>query len=408
MRLAFRLFGALVGLVLLSVAVLAGLYFSYRQHIPDLAQAQHVDTHFAKAIDADLARKARNRLVELRRTGFYPSVSVAVSVNGVVVWREAQGFAGLEDRRAATVETPYAIGSVSKSLTASVVMRLADKGQIALDTDIHGYVPKFPPLPYAVTSRQLLSHQAGIRHYKFQWSPPLFSDFGSNVEYRSVSDSLSVFDKDPLLFEPDTAFSYSTYGYTLLSAVVEGATGHPFLTVMQEELFGPTGMTLSGGDEKRRPVAGRASDYQSVGRDEHVLAAPDTNSSNKWAGGGFRSTPTDLARFGAALLDGRIVSPQSRDQMFTPRKLRNGKVNPQDYGLGFRIDTITDPAHPGKSWRAVHHGGVAVGSQAMLVLLPEKNVVVAITVNATTQPPALGLFDAATDLAVLFAESGSP
>lgn len=408
MRLAFRIIGALFVLVLLAAGVLAGLYFSYRQPVPDLAQARNIDAHFAKSIDPDVGHKASARLADLRRAGSYPSVSVAVTMNGVVVWQEAQGFAGLENGRAATVDTPYAIGSVSKSLTASVVMRLADKGMIDLDKDIHNYVPKYPVLPYSVTSRQLLSHQAGIRHYRFEWSPPLFSDFGSTIEYRSVSDSLSVFEKDPLLFEPDTGFGYSTYGYTLLSAVVEGATGRPFLAVMQDELFGPAGMALSGADDKLRPVTGRASDYQSFGSGGYVLPAPFANSSNKWAGGGFRSTPTDLVHFGVALLDGRIVSPQSRGQMFTPRKLRNGKVNPQDYGLGFRIDTITDPDYPGKSWRAVHHGGVAVGSQAMLVMLPGENIVVAITANAMTQPPALGLFDAATDIAVLFAENGTP
>jgi serine beta-lactamase-like protein LACTB, mitochondrial len=165
-------------------------------------------------------------------------------------------------------------------------------------------------------------------------------------------------------------------------------------------------MTLSGPDDKLKPVPGRARDYMNVARDEHVLAAPETNSSNKWAGGGFRSTPQDLARFGIALLDGQVVSAEARELMFTPRKLKNGKTNLQDYGLGFRVDTIKDSAYPGKSWRAVHHGGVAVGSQAMLVLLPKERVVVALTANATTQPPGRGMFDAATDLALMFAEAG--
>jgi CubicO group peptidase (beta-lactamase class C family) len=140
-------------------------------------------------------------------------------------------------------------------------------------------------------------------------------------------------------------------------------------------------------------------------RDGHVIAAPETNSSGKWAGGGFRSTPSDLARLGVALLDGKVVSAQSLEAMFTPRTLRDGNVNPQDYGLGFRIDEIKDPAYPGKSWRAVHHGGVAVGSQAMFVLLPKERVVVALATNASTQPPGRGMFDAATDIAILFAEA---
>lgn len=399
-----RFFGALVALVVLLIAGLAAFYLSIRQPVPDLASPRWTEARSTDRASPDVLHKARARLVELRQEGGYPSVSVAVAVGGQVVWLGALGFADLERKTEATIDTPYAIGSVSKSLTAAVAMRLVDQGRLDLDKDVRVYVPAFPQKAYPITARQLLSHQAGIRHYRFEFSPPTFSDFGSNTQFASVGDSLKVFADDPLSFEPDTSFQYSTYGYTLLSAVIEGAAGRPFLEVMQAELFEPLAMTLSGSDDKRRPVAGRAGDYQNLARDEHVIAAPETNSSNKWAGGGFRSTPQDLVRFGTALLDGQVVPAEARELMFTPRKLKNGKINPQDYGLGFRVDTITDPAYPGKSWRAVHHGGVAVGSQAMLVLLPKERVVVALTANATTQPPGRGMFDAATDLALMFAE----
>ena len=152
-------------------------------------------------------------------------------------------------------------------------------------------------------------------------------------------------------------------------------------------------------------MPGRASDYQNILRDGAVLPAPFTNSSGKWAGGGFRGTPTDLARFGAALLRGEVVGRETLQVMFTPRTLANGKVNRQNYALGVRVDQITDPAFPGKSWRAVHHGGVAVGSQAMLVMLPDQKIVVALSANATRQPPGQGMFDTATDIALVFAET---
>jgi serine beta-lactamase-like protein LACTB, mitochondrial len=405
MRRVLKILGALVALAIILVAGLAAYYFAIRQPVPDLAAASHVVTRLAEGANPDVVKRAQERLAELRRVGGYPSVSVAVAVGGEVVWLEAQGYADLEAKAKAAIETPYAVGSVSKSLTAAVAMRLFDQGRLDLDKDVRAYVPAFPKKAYPVTARQLLSHQAGIRHYRFEFSPPTFSDFGSNTQFETVGDSLKLFSDDPLSFEPDTSFQYSTYGYTLLSAVIEGAAGRPFLEVMQAELFDPLAMTASGSDDKLRPVAGRARDYQNVARDEHVVGVPETNSSNKWAGGGFRSTPQDLARFGIALLDGQVVSAEAREPMFTPRKLKNGKVNPQDYGLGFRIDTISDPAYPGRSWRAVHHGGVAVGSQAMLVLLPEERVVVALSANATTQPPGLGMFDAATDLALMFAET---
>jgi serine beta-lactamase-like protein LACTB len=404
MRFLLRFFGVVLLLAVLAAGGIAGFYFSVREPIPALEADAYADSHVEPAADLAAVAAARARLTQLRRKMGYPSVSVAVAVNGAVVWREAQGYADLASGQRATVDTIYAVGSVSKALTAAGVMRLADRGVLALDVDVRAYVPSFPVKPHAITARQLLSHQAGIRHYRFEPSPPTFSDFGSNVRYANVRDSLVVFQDDPLLFEPDTSFSYSTYGYTLVSAAAESAAGMPFLDMMEAEVFGPLGMTATGGDDKRKPIAGRAGDYQNIARDGHVIAAPEVDVSNKWAGGGFRSTPRDLAVFGAAMLEGKIVSAEGLAAMFTPRKLRNGAVNPQDYGLGFRIDTLSDPAYPGKTWRAIHHGGVAVGAQGMLILFPDSRVVVALSANATTQPPGRGMFDAASDIAVSFIE----
>lgn len=244
MRRVLKFFGVLVALAVLLVGGIAAFYLSIRQPVPDLAIARHVESRPTDGINPDVLQKARARLAELRREGGYPSVSVAVAIGGQVVWLEAQGFADLERAAKTTIDTPYAIGSVSKSLTAAVAMRLVDQGRLDLDKDVRTYVSAFPQKAYPITARQLLSHQAGIRHYRFEFSPPTFSDFGSNTQFDSVGDSLKIFADDPLSFEPDTSFQYSTYGYTLLSAVIEGAAGRPFLEVMQAELFEPLAMTL--------------------------------------------------------------------------------------------------------------------------------------------------------------------
>jgi hypothetical protein len=86
--------------------------------------------------------------------------------------------------------------------------------------------------------------------------------------------------------------------------------------------------------------------------------------------------------------------------MFTPRTLKNGKVNKQDYGLGFRIDDLTDSAYPGEKFRAIHHGGVAIGSQAMLIIMPKEGIVLAFCGNATTPER---VFDTTSSIAIMFA-----
>jgi CubicO group peptidase (beta-lactamase class C family) len=405
MRWLIRIVLGLLLLSALAAGSLFALYESNKVAIPDLAKSSVIDSRTAEGVPSGPIARAADRLEQLRREIGYPAVSVAVAVDGTVVWQEARGWASLERKAPVKIDTPFAVGSVSKTLTAAVAMKLAERGVLDLDADIRKYLPSFPQKEHVITARQLLSHQAGIRHYNFVLSPPVFSEFGATEQYDRVVDSLAVFANDPLLFKPDTNFAYSSYGFNLLSAVMEAAAGKPFLDLMQAELFTPLQLADTGPDDKRQPVPGRASDYQNMLRDGAVIPAPLTNSSGKWAGGGFRSTPTDLARFGTALLRGEVVGQESLQMMFTPRKLANGKVNPQDYALGVRVDQITDEAFPGKTWRAVHHGGVAVGSQAMFVMLPDQKVVVALSMNATTQPPARGMFDAATDIAVLFAEA---
>jgi serine beta-lactamase-like protein LACTB, mitochondrial len=404
MRWLIRIVLGLVLLAVLAAGSFLAFYEANKVAIPDPAKSSVVDSRTVEGSNGPIVGAAE-RLEQLRREFGYPAVSVAVAVDGAVVWQEARGWASLERQAGATTETPFAVGSVSKTLTAAVAMKLAERGVLDLDADIRKYLPSFPQKEHAFTARQLLSHQAGIRHYNFTLSPPMFSEFGDTKQYDRVTDSLGIFANDPLLFKPDTAFSYSSYGYNLLSAVMEAAGGKPFLELMQAELFTPLELAATGPDDKLRPVPGRASDYQNIMRDGAVISAPFTNSSGKWAGGGFRSTPTDLAHFGAALIGGKVVNPETLKVMFTPRRLANGKVNPQDYALGVRVDMLKDEAaYPGKSWRAVHHGGVAVGSQAMLVMLPDQGVVVALSANATTSPPARGMFDAATDVAIMFAE----
>lgn len=403
MRWLIRIVLSVLLLAVLAAGSLFALYETNKVEIPDLAKSVAIDTRTQGTPGNSVARAA-DRLEQLRREIGYPAVSVAVAIDGAVVWQEARGWASLEKKTAVTTDTPFAIGSVSKTLTAAVAMKLAERGVLDLDADIRKYLPSFPQKEYPITARQLLSHQAGIRHYRFTLSPPTFSEFGATEQYDRVVDSLRVFANDPLLFKPDTDFAYSSYGFNLLSAVMEAAAEKPFLALMQDELFAPLQLVSTGPDDKLHPVPGRASDYQNIARDGAVIPAPFTNSSGKWAGGGFRATPTDLARFGAALVRGDVVRPETLATMFAPRKLANGKVNPQDYALGVRVDQIKNPAYPGKSWRAVHHGGVAVGSQAMFVMLPDQKIVVALSANAATQPPARGMFDAATDIALLFAE----
>lgn len=177
MRLALKTVGVILLLLVLAAGGLAGSYFALREPIPALEADAYADSHVEPAADLAAVAAARSRLTQLRREIGYPSVSVAVAVAGKVVWLEAQGYADLAAKRRATAATPYAIGSVSKALTAAGVMRLADRGVLALDVDVRAYVPSFLVKPYAITARQLLSQvfatiALSCRRRRFRISAP--------------------------------------------------------------------------------------------------------------------------------------------------------------------------------------------------------------------------------------------
>ncbi|MDJ0907050.1 MAG: serine hydrolase domain-containing protein [Woeseiaceae bacterium] len=372
-----------VVLVLLAIGAIgfAALYFK-QVPIPDLAAATAVDSKIHDERYTPVIRDVRDELDERRQSLTAPSISLAVAVDGELVWAEARGYADLESQEAATLDTTYLVGSVSKPITAALVAKLWEDGLIDLDADVREYVPAFPEKAHPVTLRQLLSHQAGIRHYKRALTP-LHSEMARNEQFDTIESSLAIFKDDELLFEPDTSFNYSTYGYTLVSAAVEGATGRSFHELLEERVFEPLAMSRSTLDDDSSPT--RVSDYVVLLSDSAVLPAPETNNSYKWAGGGIVSTPSELARFGAAMLRNELLSEATSEVVFTARKTADGELNPQHYGLGWRMGGIryaeNEDDEP-EILPLISHGGSSMGSASVLLLLPEHDIVVAMTANS--------------------------
>lgn len=380
-RILKRSLVVMLALVLALIVVGLTWYYANRLLIPDLAAAVKTDSIVTADLDDATLETVRQRISELRRDSGHPAVSVCVARAGKILWTEAQGYADLVDKRPATTQTRFPIGSVSKTLTAAAAMKLVERGDLDLDTDVREYVPKFPQKAHEFTVRQLLSHQAGIRHYRLAWAPPMFTEMGINTQYDSVIDSLELFAEDPLAFPPDSSFQYSTYGYTLVSAAVEKAAGEPFLEFMQTSVFEPLGMKHTRADDVTNKPAELATGYITT-FDDSVLLAPSVNCSNKWGGGGFVSTPEDLVKFGVALLGDKVVSKSNRELMFQPSKKSDGKANKQNYGLGWRIGKMGFPEDSGQYVRIIHHGGTSIGAQAALLLVPESEIVVAICANS--------------------------
>jgi len=175
-----------------------------RAAVPRLDSAGLPAATVARIESAITAFMARERI---------PGLSIAVATDNQLRWERGYGFADLENFVPATAATVYRLASVSKPITAVAVMQLAERGALDLDAPIQRYVPSFPSKRYPVTARQLLSHLAGVRHYKGD-------ELESTRPYPSLTAALAMFKDDSLEHPPGARMTYTTHGYTLLGAAV--------------------------------------------------------------------------------------------------------------------------------------------------------------------------------------------
>jgi CubicO group peptidase (beta-lactamase class C family) len=347
---------------LASFTLAAATIAAAAQQLPPLAIAGQSARHQA-AID-----RARALVRDSMTANGIPGVSVAVAVDGRVVWSEGFGFADLENRVPLTAETRMRIGSVSKSVTSAAVALLVQDGKLDLDAPVQTYVPSFPRKGREITTRQLAGHLAGIRHYRG-------NEMYSARAYPSVTASLDIFKDDTLLHAPGSKYFYSSYGWNLLSAVVEGAAGEPFLTVMRRRVFQPLGLRSIVAEHVDSLIPFRAHYYEQ-GQSGGLRNAPFVDNSYKWAGGGFISNTEDLVRFGSALLEPGFLDAKTLTTLFTPMRTSAGEET--HYAIGWRVGQ-----HEGR--RELAHSGGSVGANAFLVLYPEARVVVAVLSNTTAR-----------------------
>ena len=328
------------------------------------------------------AASARTTLEVARLRHALPSLSVAVAVKGEIVWAAASGWADLESRTPASLDTRYRIGSTSKAVTATVLARLVDRRTMSLDAPASTWAKDLPNSEWlALTPRQLASHTAGIVDYDQNRDlAGLFHSIRERKQFANVTEAVSVFDGNRLKFTPGTGFRYTSFDVVLLSALMEKAANTPFLELLDREVARPLGAASLSADHQDRPVADRATFY--FRKDRILKPWAKVNHSYKWAGGGLVASSSDLARIGSAWLDPAFIAPATRETFWTPQKLASGEINEQSYAIGWRSNPNLQILGEDRPVWNVHHGGVSKGAYSWLVIYPEHNLVVALNTNA--------------------------
>lgn len=309
---------------------------------------------------------ARAHEILAKETAKAPGLAAAIAIDGKIVWSDAVGYAEIETKKPVTTTTRFRIGSVSKPLTAAGLVRLVERGQLDLDAPVQKYVPDFPVKPEGtITTRLAAGHLAGIRHYRG-------NETRLNRPFASIRDGLKIFENDPLLSPPGTKFSYSTYGWSLVSAVMESASHRDFLEFMDAEVFKPLKMDHTRPD-RAGATDGERTHFYKKQADGKIVEAEPIDSSYKWAGGGFLSTAEDLARFGSALLEPGFLSEESRKLLFTSQHTLDGKPTGNGIGWFVRQDKEGRPFY--------YHTGGQQGATTSIYLRPDKRLVVVLLCN---------------------------
>ena len=326
------------------------------------------------AIERQVDRLAAEEMTSLHE----PSLAISIVSDGKLIFAKGYGDSDVENNVAATADTVYRVASISKSLTATAAMRLVEEHKLDLDAPVQKYCPAFPTQEWPVTVREVLTHQSGIRHYKND-------DESINTRhYTSLNEALTQdFAKDPLLFEPGTKFSYTSYGYIVLGCVMQGASGMSYATYMQQSIFGPAGMTSSRLDDVFAIMPHRARGYR-IDKDGQLQNAILLDISNKPPGSGINSTAHDLGQFMVALYGGKLVTPATWNQMITPAKTCDGK--PTIYGYGWFVGGPISTYH---GLREVGHGGDVQGFANMLYAIPEKRFAVIVLSNGENEKASI-------------------
>ncbi len=319
-----------------------------------------------------LAQSKKEKLSEIMKTYHQYNMfdgTVLVAENGKIIYKAAFGLANREWGIPNSTDTKFMIGSISKPITATLMLILVQKGLVSLDKTIEDYLPAFKNKPAAkVTIKQLLNHTSGIPNYD------IIKDFFPRISRQSFTreEYVKIYQDSALAFAPGTRYMYSSWGYFTLGYIIEKVTGKSYEQAMKDEIFSKLNMQNSGSYLHTQIVPKRATGYD-YGFGNYV-SGDFRDQSNTMGTGDIYSTVEDLFTFHMAIANNTLLNKELTNEMFTPG------TRPARYGYGwfnqnFRY-TATD------SITANYHLGSTEGFIAFMIRIPETNCMAVILCNS--------------------------
>jgi D-alanyl-D-alanine carboxypeptidase len=300
-----------------------------------------------------------------------PGLSLAIIKHDAVVYTKGYGVMNLKSRRPVTATTRMEIGSLTMQFTAAAILQLSESGKLSLDDALGKYVPEYV-VGRDITLRQLLQFTSGVPDYF-----PIDDAVAAKLfaQKASVNEVLDLFSGKPLDFAPGSSAAFGNTGYFLLSLVVERVSGLDYDIYLRRHIFAPAGMTQSTTMAEEAKIGDMASGYLQVGTDSN----PAPKIEDSWGRGTFDivSNVLDIAKWDAALLNGKIVNRDDVALMMRPATLTDGKTVP--YGMAW-IDSRGIEGH-----RMIHLYGGTVGFIAINVVFPDDHLILVAASNVNYQ-----------------------
>lgn len=277
--------------------------------------------------------------------------SVLIKKNGKVILSKGYGLADKENNIAASDNTQYRIGSLTKTFTSLLIMQLAAENKLSLQDTIGIYLPAF--VHKHVIIQQLLTHTSGIPSYTNDIEKML----SIMQKEQSLKEIVTDLCSEPLEFESGSQFHYSNSGYTILAAIIETITGKEYGQVLNEKIFLPLTMTQTSFGTAPANSKGY---YLGSSEPPYIIK-------NTAGAGGISSSVTDLLKWDEALKTDRLISLSLLSQTFLPRAAYDDWD--ADYGFGWMIDKKM--FEQSKSHKIIYHPGTDIGYYSMFVRQPD-------------------------------------
>lgn len=255
-----------------------------------------------------------------------PAVTVLIDRKGETIFDFSIGLADVAEKRAATAESVYAIGSITKSFTALATLQLVERGKLSLDDTVGKWLPDYQGPARDVTIAHLLDHTSGIPNYTD--NRPLYPRLERNGWTRE--EMVANFSSLPLQFTPGARWSYTNSGYYLLGLIIEKASGTDYYSYLQHNVFDPLGMAHTYTGDDTALVPGRVHGYRVKGG--VTTQAPPWHYLVPFSAGSLLSTAQDLVRYRRGVFTSPAFSPVLRALLTETRPLQDG--TPNMYALG--------------------------------------------------------------------------